>query len=111
MVHRLVCHLHLRGPWVGASNIRLAVIGRWSGHGRMVLVDRLLHGDVYRQLRRGIGLGLSNRRWHVLCHQACCSRRPGPDLLVDSGLVQLAWSDGWSLECGLYRKPDAAGRH
>jgi len=87
MVHRLVCHLDPGSSWFRASNLRLTVIGRWPGHGCVVLVDRLLHGDVYRQLRSGVGVGISDSRWDVLCHKACRSRRPGPDLLVDPRLV------------------------
>lgn len=73
MVHRFVCHFHPGHPGIRASHIRFTA-GCWRpSHSRVVLVDRLLHGLVHRQLCGRVSVCIPHGWGHVFCHEA---RRP-----------------------------------
>lgn len=109
MVHCLICHLHSWGPRLCPCNLWLTISIRWPSNCSMVLVDRFLHGHVHRKLGSRVSLRLSDSRRNVLRHQTCGAARPGPDLLLGSGLVQSIGSNSRGVQCGIYRQSDAAG--
>lgn len=48
MVYRLLRHLHSRSPGLCPGDVWLAAVCGGPSYSRLVLVDRLLHGDVHR---------------------------------------------------------------
>lgn len=71
MVHSVLCDIHSGSTWVGPCDFWLPLGGRRASYGGMVLVLRLLYGNVHWKFRGRAGISISNRWRDVFCHKAC----------------------------------------
>lgn len=106
MVYRLLRHFDFGSSRVRPCDIRAAPRSRRACYCRVVLVHRILHGNVHWQFRGRASISLPYGGRDVFCYQTCRSRGSGCYLLMDPRLVQPAWANGGRVQRRVHGQPN-----